>query len=251
MNGLETWEIPLMRKAGSLLAEVAEIVHQQVKAGVTSLELDHLAESEIRARKCIPAFKGYRNFPNTLCVSVNEQVVHGIPNTRPLRAGDLVTIDMGLSFGGLFADMAFTVQIDSADLVDHLEKSRLVAATEEALAAGIEAVRPGNRVGDIGFAIEAVAAKHGLGVVRSYTGHGIGRTLHARPAIPNAGREGQGSLLTPGMALAIEPMFTLGSSEVDLLPDGWTAVTKDGSGAAHSEHTVLVTETAHEVLTAG
>jgi methionyl aminopeptidase len=236
-----------MRKAGSLLAEVAALLRSQVVVGATPLELDRLAEDEIRARKCLPAFKGYRLYPNTLCVSVNDQVVHGIPNNRPFEGGDIVSIDMGLSYGGLFADMAFTVAIWS--FVPDPQGTMLIQATEEALAAGIAAVRPGNRIGDVGFAVQSVAEKYNVSIVRAFAGHGIGRALHSSPIVSNYGREGQGALLKAGMAIAIEPMFTLGTDDVDIQPDGWTAVTKDGSRAAHVEHTVLVTGTGAEILT--
>lgn len=254
---MSNWEYPLMRQAGAYLAEVSEILYEAIKPGVTPLELDGLAEEEIRKRGCLPAFKGYNGFPATLCISVNDVIVHGIPDDRPFipsvygvggQLGDFISVDMGLSHNGYYADHAWTKQI-RAYREDDLQPA-MITVTRMALSEGIHACRPGNRIGDIGAAIQAVAEQYNLGVVREFVGHGIGRRLHEAPSVPNYGKVGRGLLLKPGMALAIEPMFT--SDEPDTVTDdnGWTVRTQDGGLATHFEHTVLITETGHEILTA-
>ena len=256
------WEWPMMRKAGSLLAEVSAILYDAVQPGVTPLELDALAEEEIRKRGATPAFKGYSQgprppFPATLCISVNDVVIHGIPDDRPFvptkhgqvpsQVGDLVSVDMGLIYGGYHADHAWTKQVREESLHDEMN---LVKMTKWALEAGIVAAQPGNRIGDIGAAIQSVAEMYQLGIVREYAGHGIGKKLHDTPNVPNFGKPGRGLLLKPGMALAIEPMLTVGDPATVVDDDQWTVRTKDGSLACHFEHTVLITDTGNEVLTA-
>lgn len=237
-------EIPLMRKAGGLLAEVAHVVHEHVVPGMTGLQINQLAEEETLRRGCIPAFKGYRGYKHTACVSVNEQVVHGIPNSRKFEIDDVVSIDLGLSCNGYFADMAFTVVLGVDPKSWHLK-----FWTEEAWRAGFNAAQPGARVGDIGFAIQQIIESHGYGVVTSLVGHGIGRVLHDTPQVPNFGKRNTGPILKPGLCLAIEPMVAMCNPEVETLGDGWTVVTKDKSLAAHYEHTILITENGPELLT--
>jgi methionyl aminopeptidase len=243
-DGVSTWEFPLMRDAGQKLSEIAVVLHEMVVPGVTPLDLDQRAEAEIRTRGCRPAFKGYRGYPNTLCVSVNDCIIHGIPDGRPFEQGDVISVDMGLVDRGYFADMAFTVVLG-----ENQASWMLKRAAEDALVAGIRAARPGNRIGDIGAAIQAVAQSRGLGIIHEFAGHGIGRKLHEHPLVPNVGMMGKGQLIQPGMALAIEPMFTLGGWQTKTLDDGWTVKTMDGSLAAHAEHTVLITEDGPEILT--
>jgi len=258
---MSDWEYPLMRKAGALLAEVGMILYEAVKPGVTPLELDALAEEEILKRGALSAFKGYRQgqptpFPATLCISVNDVIIHGIPDDRPFvptkwgqvpsQMGDLVSIDMGLIYQGYYADHAWTKVVSTPDTEN---MPLLISMTHMAMMEGIEAAQPGNRIGDIGAAIQKVAEQFQVGIVHEYAGHGIGRRLHESPTVPNFGRAGKGLLLKPGMALAIEPMFTVGSPETVLDDDGWTVRTKDGSAACHFEHTILITQKGPEILT--
>lgn len=239
-------EIPLMRKAGELLSEVACVVHEHVVAGVTGLQINQVAEEETLRRGCIPAFKGYRGYRHSVCVSVNEQVVHGIPNNRKFEIDDVVSVDLGLFCKGYFADMAFTMVLGVQP-----QSWALMSVTEEAWRAGFNAAQPGARVGDIGFAIQQVIESKGYGVVTSLVGHGIGRALHEPPKVPNYGKRNTGPILKPGMCLAIEPMVTVGNPDVETLADGWTVVTKDKSLAAHYEHTILITDHGPELLTGG
>jgi methionyl aminopeptidase len=203
---------------------------------VTTDELDRIAEAEIRRQGARPAFIGYRGYPKTLCTSVNDEVVHGIPGKRTLREGDVIGIDCGAVVSGYFGDAARTVGVGKIDLVT----AELLEVTRKALDAGIAAARPGARVSDIGAAVEAVALVHGYGVVRDFVGHGVGTALHEEPQIPNYGPPGRGSLLKAGMVLAIEPMFNLGRAEVSVDPDGWTVRTRDRSTSAHFEHTIAL-----------
>jgi methionyl aminopeptidase len=246
----EPWEIALLRNSGKLLAEVVELVREQVVVGITPLELDRICEDEIRKRGATPAFKGYdvggAVFPNTVCSSLNDQVVHGIPTDVPLADGDLISLDFGLSYGSYFADRAFTVALGEVTP----EVSRLLDVTEQSLYQGIACAVSGARVGDIGHKVQTLCESQGFGVVRDYVGHGIGRKLHEEPAVPNFGKAGTGVLLKPGMCIAIEPMITLGTWETKTLDDGWTVVTADNSLAAHFEHTVLITSNGPEILTA-
>lgn len=245
----EPWELALMRQAGRRLAEIREILKEKAVVGMSTAELDAIAEREIRARDSVPSFKGYQVgrhvFPASLCISINEQVVHGIPGDRELKAGDVVSIDMGLVYGGYNADHAFTVALGDVGA----PVKRLLDVTEQSLYQGIAQAMPGNRIGDIGHAVQSFVQPNRFGIVRDYVGHGIGRLMHETPSVPNYGKPGKGPLLKPGMCLAIEPMITMGNERTKVLKDGWTVVTVDGSLAAHFEHTIAVTPRGPEILT--
>lgn len=229
-------EIAVMAKASRVVAEALTVLKDAVKPGVTTDELDRLAESEIRARGGMPAFKGYRNYPKTLCASVNEQVVHGIPSKRVLKEGDIVGLDLGAIVGGFYGDSAVTVGVGRID-----EKTAaLVRVTEESLSLAIEQAQVGNRLSDISHAVQRHVEAAGYSVVTEFVGHGIGRQLHEEPQVPNYGKPGQGPRLQAGMVLAIEPMVNMGGSAVRVLDDRWTAVTVDGSLSAHFEHTIAI-----------
>jgi methionyl aminopeptidase len=229
-------EIAVMAKASRVVAEALAVLKNAVKPGVTTDELDRLAESEICARGAIPAFKGYRNYPKTLCASVNEQVVHGIPSKRTLKEGDIVGLDLGAIVGGFYGDSAVTVAVGRIE-----EKAAaLVRITEESLALAIEQAQVGNRLSDISHAVQRHVEAAGYSVVTEFVGHGIGRQLHEEPQVPNYGKPGQGPRLQAGMVLAIEPMVNMGGSAVRVLDDRWTAVTADGSLSAHFEHTIAI-----------
>jgi methionyl aminopeptidase len=228
-------EIEVMAKASRVVAETLEVLKKAVRAGVTTDELD-AAEAEILARGAKPAFKGYRNYPKTLCASVNEQVVHGIPSKRKLKEGDIIGLDLGAIVDGFYGDSAVTVTI--GEVSD--KTAKLVQVTEEALRAGIEQAVVGHRLSDISHAIQQLVETAGYSVVTEFVGHGIGRQLHEEPQVPNYGRPGQGPRLQHGMVLAIEPMVNMGGSAVRVLDDRWTAVTADGSLSAHFEHTIAI-----------
>jgi methionyl aminopeptidase len=229
-------EIALMAKASRVVAEALEVLKSAAKPGVTTDELDRLAEAEIRSRGALPAFKGYRNYPKTLCVSVNEQVVHGIPSKRVLKDGDIVGLDLGAIVGGFYGDSAVTIAVGRIE-----EKAAtLVRVTEESLSLAIQQARVGNRLSDISHAVQQHVEAAGYSVVTEFVGHGIGRQLHEEPQVPNYGKPGQGPRLQPGMVLAIEPMVNMGGSAVRVLDDRWTAVTVDGSLSAHFEHTIAI-----------
>lgn len=226
--------------------EALEAVEAALKPGVTTAELNDIAERAILSRGATPAFKGYRGFPATLCTSVNEVVVHGIPSERPLAEGDIVSIDVGTFLGGYAADMARTYAIGGVSD----EVRRLLEVTERSLERGLERVLAGGRVGDVSAAIQEVVESAGMWVVREFVGHGIGRSFHEPPDVPNFGRAGTGPVLRPGLVLAIEPMVALSRTGVTVLDDGWTAPTETGVPAAHFEHTVAVTEDGPRILTA-
>jgi methionyl aminopeptidase len=238
-------EIDRMRAANALVAEVLAELATMVAPGVTTRDLDEAAERLVRAGGAEPAFKGYRGYPATLCASVNEQVVHGIPSARPLVEGDIISLDMGVKLNGFYGDSAVTVPVGRVSE----EAAKLLKVTRESLEKGIEQVRLGGRISDIGHAIQAHVEAHGLSVVREFVGHGIGSALHEEPQIANYGEPGRGPRLAEGMTLAIEPMVNVGRPAVKVLGDGWTAVTKDGSLSAHFEHTVAVTKSGPLVLT--
>jgi methionyl aminopeptidase len=239
-------EIGLMRRAGYILAEVVDRLRTSVKPGLSTLEIDDDVERFIRSRGARPAFKGYRGFPATVCVSINEEVVHGIPSAeRRVKEGDIVGLDLGCIVEGYYADCAVTVPVGEVPP----RVQQLLDVTRESLQAGIAECRPGRRLSDVSHAIQTHVEGHGFSVVRAFVGHGIGRALHEEPQVPNFGDPGRGPQLRPGMVLALEPMVTMGSWEVRILDDGWTAVTRDGSLAAHFEHTIAVTEAGPEVLT--
>ncbi len=229
-------EIALMEQAAKLVAEAHQVLRQEVKPGVTTLHLDTIAETFIRDHGGIPAFKGYRDFPNTLCASVNQEVVHGIPSNRELHEGDIVGLDLGAIVHGFYGDGAVTVPV--GPVASQVEL--LLKVTEESMHKGIEQARAGNRLSDIGHTIQRHVESYGFSVVRDFVGHGIGRQLHEDPQVPNYGRPGQGSRLQFGLVLAIEPMVNVGGPQVQVLDDHWTAVTRDGSMSAHFEHTVAI-----------
>jgi methionyl aminopeptidase len=239
-------EIGLMRAAGHVLADVVQHLREIVKPGLSTLEIDEDVEAFIVARGAKPAFKGYRGFPATVCISINEEVVHGIPSAhRRLKEGDIVGLDLGCIVDGYYADCAFTLAL--GDVPPKVQQ--LLDVTRASLDLAIEECRPGRRLSDVSHAVQAHVEQNGFSVVRAFVGHGIGRALHEDPQVPNFGDPGRGPQLRPGMVLAIEPMVTMGSWEVKVLDDGWTAVTRDGSLAAHFEHTIAVTEADPEVLT--
>lgn len=241
-------EIELIRAGGGILAEAIEMLRDLVKPGVSTKEIDLEVEELIRKRGARPAFKGYRGFPATVCVSINEEVVHGIPAAhRRLQEGDIVGLDLGCIVEGYYADAAVTLPVGEIAS----DAQRLLDVTGESLGQGIAQARPGNRLGDISSTIQRHVEGHGFAVVRAFVGHGIGRTLHEDPQIPNFGEPGRGPILKVGMCLAIEPMVTMGTWDVRILDDGWTAVTADGSLAAHFEHTIAITEAGPEILTGG
>jgi methionyl aminopeptidase len=231
-------EIAKMEVANRIVAEILEGVKEKVQPGIETRELDELAEEMCRQRRVKPAFKGYRGYPRSICVSVNEEVVHGIPGPRRLKAGDVVSLDFGVKYEGFYGDAAITVGVGDVG-----EKARaLITATEESLYAGIAQVKAGQRLSDISHAVQTVVEGAGFGVIREFVGHGIGRSLHEDPQIPNFGPPDRGPTLQVGMTFAIEPMTSMGSWQVRILQDGWTAITQDGSCAAHFEHSVALTE---------
>ncbi len=238
-------ELQRMRAANTLVADILAELAAAVKPGVTTGDLDELAERRVREAGAVPAFKGYRGYPATLCASVNEEVVHGIPSDRRLSEGDVISLDMGVLVDGFYGDSAVTVGVGRID-----EKATgLLRVTEEALYRGIEQARVGGRLSDIGHAIQHWVESNGFSVVREFVGHGIGTKLHEEPQIPNYGQPGRGPRLVEGMVLAIEPMVNMGRASVKVLPDGWTAVTRDGSLSAHFEHTVAITSAGPAILT--
>jgi len=238
-------EIELMRDAGRILAEGLARLQAMARPGVTLLELDREVDRFIRSRGCIPGFKGYQGFPNSLCTSVNNQVVHGIPTNRKLREGDLLSLDCGLIHQGFWADAGVSVGIGTLAPT----AARLIEVTREALYVGIAQAQVENRIGDISAAIQQHVEAAGFSVVRQYVGHGIGRDMHEDPQVPNFGTPGRGPLLKPGMVLAIEPMVNAGKPDVALLGDGWTVVTADHSLSAYFEHSVAMTPSGPEILT--
>lgn len=234
-----------MRRAGRVVAEMHEVIRIAAAPGVTTAALDRLARAVLERRGATSNFLGYHGYPAVICASVNSCVIHGIPDDRPLVEGDLLSIDCGAVVEGWHGDAAFTMGIGA--LSD--EARRLLVAADEALAAAVAAMVPGGRLGDVGHAVETTAARHGFDVVRDYCGHGIGRAMHEDPDVPNYGRAGRGARLRPGNVLAIEPMLVAGDDETDVLDDGWAVVTADGRWAAHTEHTVAVTDHGPEILT--
>lgn len=240
-------ELERLRAANQLVARILAELAGAVQAGVTTAELDALAERLVRGAGAEPAFKGYRGYPATLCASINQEVVHGIPSSaRALKAGDIVSLDMGVRLGGYYGDSAVTVPVGDVPA----KTQELLHVTREALERAIGQVKVGGRLSDIGHAVQQWVESHGFSVVREFVGHGIGERLHEEPQIPNYGQPGRGPKLAEGMVLAIEPMVAMGRPDVKVLGDGWTAVTKDGSLAAHFEHTVAVTAGGPLILTA-
>jgi methionyl aminopeptidase len=238
-------EIQNMRIAGGMLAQVLSVLKQSIKPGMTTLDLDYIARDELNKLGGNAPFLGYQGFPATLCVSVNEEVVHGIPGERIIKDGDIVGMDYGVEYKGMITDSAITVGVGQVSS----EAQRLMEITKKSMMAGIAAVKAGAHVGDISAAVEAVLKPAGYGIVEDLAGHGVGDSLHEEPWIPNFGKAGKGPVLEAGMTICIEPMATLGGKKVRIAKDRWTVYTKDLSLAAHFEHTILVTEKGHEILT--
>jgi methionyl aminopeptidase len=238
-------EIDLMRRAGRIVAEVLALVESELRPGISTAALDETAERHIRDAGAVPSFKGYYDYPASLCISIDDEVVHGIPGDRQIKAGQVVSIDAGAIWQGYHGDAARTFVV--GEVPDRVRA--LVDDTRLGLMAGIAAARPGAHIGDISAAVEAIGTPVGYGIVRQYVGHGIGTRMHEAPQVPNYTTGQRGLKLVPGICLAIEPMFTLGTWECDVRPDGWTVVTRDGSLAAHFEHTLVITEDGPEILT--
>lgn len=238
-------ELEKMRAAGRIVAETLALLKDRIAPGVTTVELNRLAEKECQRQGAQPAFKGYGGFPYAICSSPNDRVVHGFPDKRPLQEGDILSIDFGVLYKGYYGDSAITVAVGTLDDATQ----RLVDATRESLDRAIEQSVPGGRLSDVSYAVQSWVEPKGFSVVREFVGHGIGRNLHEAPQIPNYGQPGQGPRLKAGMTLAIEPMINLGEPGVKILEDGWTAVTLDGKFSAHFEHTVAITDNGPEILT--
>lgn len=238
-------ELAYMRDAGRIVGQTLQELRKAIVPGVTTKELDRMADHYIRRAGAIPAFKGYCGFPANICTSINEQVVHGIPSSRQLKNGDIVSLDIGTKLNGYYGDAAITAPVGDVDP----ELLKLLSVTEQALSKGIEQAIEGNRLSDISHAVQLHAESYGYGVVRDYVGHGIGQRMHEDPQIPNYGPPGRGPLLKNGMTLAIEPMINLGLPDVEVLADDWTVVTSDRKVSAHFEHTVVVTDGAPQILT--
>lgn len=239
------YEIELMRQAGMMVSKTHKYLKKYIKPGITTKELDRLAEAYIRSMGGIPTCKGYEGFPAALCTSINDEVVHGIPSNRKLKKGDIITIDMVIGYKGYQGDAAWTYAV--GDISN--DKKYLMEHTEKSLYEGIKMVKPGAHIGDISHAIELYATEHKLGVVKELVGHGIGTEMHEDPDVPNYGKSGCGPKLKEGMVICIEPMLNLGTANVGVLDDNWTIVTEDGKPAAHYEHTILVTKDGYEILT--
>lgn len=238
-------EISIMREAGRHVAEVLQILTDALRPGIIELELDEIVRREYKKRNIIPTFLGYYDYPATVCVSINDEIVHGIPGKREIQEGDVVSLDLGCTYKGFVADSARTVGVGDIGP----EKQKLIDVCKEAVWRGIGAARGGARIGDIGHAIQTYVEGEGFSVVKEYVGHGVGRQMHEEPQIPNYGRPGTGLPLRPGMVIAIEPMVNVGTWQTKKDPDNWTVRTKDGSLSAHFEHTLAITEGEAEVLT--
>lgn len=238
-------EIELLKIAGNIVYQTHQYLKPYIKEGITTKELDKLAEAFIKSKDATPSFKGYEGFPSTLCTSINSEVVHGFPSDRKLKNGDIISIDIGACYKGYHGDSAWTYTVGEVD-----DKTKqLLEDTEKSLYVGLKQVKPGNRIGDIGYAIEEYAHKHNLGVVKELCGHGVGTSVHEDPEVPNYGIPNTGPRLKEGMVIAVEPMLTLGSPRVFLHDNNWTVDTQDGSLSAHFEHTVVVTKDGYQILT--
>lgn len=243
-------EIELIRESNRIAGSVIAILKDYIKPGITTLDLDKIAEKYIISEDAVPAFKGYKlynsqkGFPGSICVSINDEVVHGIPGSRTLKEGDIVSIDVGTFKNGYYGDTAYTFAV--GEISDKAKK--LLKITREALYLAIDQARPRNRVGDISYAVQSYVEKNGFSVVRDYVGHGIGKSLHEEPQIPNYGKKGVGPLLKENMTIAIEPMVNVGTYEVKVKSNGWTVSTRDGSLSAHFEHTIFIAENGPEIL---
>ncbi len=238
-------EIELLSIAGNIVYETHQYLKNFIKPGITTKKLDQLAENFIRSKDATPSFKGYEGFPASICTSINEQVVHGIPSNRKLKKGDIISIDIGACYKGYHGDSAWTYSV--GEVSDDLKY--LMKHTEKSLYEGLNMIKPGNRIGDISNAIEVYATKHDLGIVKELVGHGVGTSVHEDPDVPNYGPKGCGPVLKEGMVIAVEPMLTLGSPDIVMLDDDWTIETEDYSAAAHYEHTVVVTKEGYKILT--
>ena len=238
-------ELEAMAKAGAIVGSALTLLKRSVEPGITTRELDQIAYKEITSHGAKPTFKGYRGFPATICASVNEEIVHGIPGKRVLREGDIIKMDVGATINGFIGDAAISVAVGDVSQ----EAIELMDATRESLEEGIKAAGPGNRIGDIGHAVQSYAEARGYGVVREFVGHGVGRFLHEDPQVPNYGDPGKGHLLRPGMCIAIEPMLNMGDWHTRILDDQWTVVTADGRLSSHFEHTIAITEDGPKILT--
>ena len=238
-------EIELLRIAGKIVGDTHNYIKQYIKPGITTMELDHIAETFIRKNGATPSFKGLYGFPNACCISVNEEVVHGIPSNRKLKEGDIVSIDIGACYKGYHGDSAWSYPVGKVDE----QKEDLLKHTEESLYEGLSVIHDGARVGDIGYMVSKCANKYHLGVVKELVGHGVGREVHEMPDVPNYGKQNTGPLLKKGMVIAVEPMLNSGTADIYELDDEWTIVTADLKPSAHFEHTVLVTEDGYEILT--
>ena len=238
-------EIELLRRAGEIVGETHHYLEKFLNPGITTKELDKLAYDFILSKDATPSFLNYEGFPATICASINDEVVHGIPSNRKLKNGDIITLDIGACYKGYHGDSAWTYPVGSINE----DKKYLMEHTEKSLFEGLKQIKPGNRIGDIGAAIESYATKHHLGVVRELVGHGVGTTVHESPDVPNYGKPHTGPLLKKGMVIAVEPMLTLGSRYIYILDNDWTIITADGKPSAHYEHTVVVTEDGYEILT--
>jgi len=238
-------EVDILRKAGKILSSIVLQLQSSLTSGITTKEIDRKAEELILKSKVKAAFKGYRGFPGVACISVNDGVVHGIPDSRVVKNGDIVSLDIGIIYEDYYSDTAVTVPIGPVSPEIH----RLLEVTKGSLSRGIEQARVGNRLSDISFAVQSFVEMHGFSVVRDFVGHGIGRNLHEEPEIPNYGRAGQGPVLAEGMVFAIEPMVNIGTHRTKILSDGWTVVTEDGKPSAHFEHTIVITANGPEILT--
>ena len=238
-------EIALLKKAGNIVYQTHQYLKPYIKEGIKTSELNKMAEEFILSKDATPSFKGYEGFPYTLCISINDEVVHGFPSNRKLKKGDIITIDIGACYKGYHGDSAWTYKVGEITP----EEEALLKNTEESLFIGLAQIKPGNRIGDIGIAIEQFAKKNHLGVVKELCGHGVGTTVHESPDVPNYGKAGTGPLLREGMVIAVEPMLTLGSPSIYIEDNDWTVVTQDHSPSAHYEHTVVVTKDGYEILT--
>jgi len=238
-------DLQMLRQSGKILARIMQRLRDFIKAGVSTQEIDRLAEELLRRENSLPAFKGYKGFPANICTSINEEIVHGIPGERRIREGDVISLDLGINYAGYFSDAATTLAIGRVNS----RAKKLIEVTKTALSEGIKQSRIGNKLSDISYAIQSYVEKHGFSVVRQFVGHGIGLSLHEEPEIPNFGRPHQGPELKPGMVFAIEPMVNMGTWESEILDNGWTAVTKDRLPSAHFEHTVAISEKGPEILT--
>jgi methionyl aminopeptidase len=238
-------DLIMLKRSGEILAFVMQKLQDSLRPGMTTLDIDLLSEELIRKEKALAAFKGYKGFPGTACVSVNDEIVHGIPGSRVILEGDIVSIDLGVNYEGFFSDMAVTLPVGKVDS----DKLKLIAVTKQSLSIGIKQAQVGNYLTDISHSIQSFVEAEGFSVVRQFVGHGIGSSLHEEPEIPNFGQPGLGPLLKNGMVLAIEPMINLGGWECEVTKNGWTAITKDGLVSAHFEHTVAVTDKGPVILT--